>query len=245
MRRYGLMVVALGLLLSSWTAAATVDLASAEQHLIAKYPAQDFYAHNLAIEKDIVSTLLKHPAAFHYGFVDLQNSIGPSILWSPDQKLKFYVFDVGQGAGMREFSSYAQYRYAQHVHLTAIKAGQIYDVTQIRVAQKPVYLLQSYYQGRTCSGAYEISALTLDHGRLKPAAIFYGKMKTLDRINIAHGCPQRRDQDQDPSDDYVRLSADNRYLDLRLVDAQGVAQNTFQRLVLTNNGYQYQGLIEH
>ena len=236
--------VALAIVSPSVCVAAVLDLQQAEQQLIAKYKSDLPHGNSNVLEKNIVYQLLKHADAFDYPFTALQNSIGPNILWSPDHKLKFYVFDIGQGEQMREVSAYIQYRYAGQVLLNAIPAGEIYDVTQIWVAHQPVYLLQSYYKGRACSGVYEISAFRLAHGRVQAAQIFFGKIKKLDKIQIAHDCTQWRDQAQDPTDDYVRLSADHRFLDLRLVDTQGVAQSKFQRMVLTKQGYQYQDIID-
>ncbi|KAA8735316.1 hypothetical protein F4V57_00490 [Acinetobacter qingfengensis] len=240
-------VLVVGAVLSCYSHANVVQLKQYEQKIINKYKDADFYAINQNYTKDVMNGLLQDPASFYYDFKPLRQSLWLGIHWSPDRKLKFYTFDLSGGGTMREYESYVQYRLGQKNRLQPLQLGAITEVRQILIAKQPIYLVQSYYQGSSCLLGYDISAFKLEQGQFKPARIFYPKSnKPLHSISINYDCANHRDDDQNTQDmanQYLKLSGDNKILDIMLLDQNEKPQYKYLRYVLTHKGYQYRGVV--
>ncbi|MEB6478418.1 hypothetical protein [Acinetobacter vivianii] len=235
------LVLLLPLLVVSQTYAET--LAQFEKKLIQKYANKDFYQVNQAIESDIVNKIENDPASFNYSFPAFEDHYHVRIQFSPDKQLKFYTFDVGGGGTMGEYSSYVQTQNSGKTHLTPVETGLIFDVKETVLTKKPVYLVNSYYKGSSCIGAYTIDALqSTQTGLIQTVKIFQTKTKLLDRIQVDFDCNNHEGPNDVP--DYIRSDKNLNHIDIMLLDKNGKPQAKYLRYRKTNTVYQYIGVVK-
>ncbi|ENX22025.1 hypothetical protein F892_01265 [Acinetobacter vivianii] len=235
------LVLLLPLLVVSQTYAET--LAQFEKKLIQKYANKDFYQVNQAIESDIVHKIENDPASFNYSFPAFEDHYHVRIQFSQDKQLKFYTFDVGGGGTMGEYSSYVQTQKSGKTHLTPVETGLIFDVKQTVLTKKPVYLVNSYYKGSSCIGAYTIDALQpTQTGLIQTVKIFQTKTKLLDRIQVDFDCNNHEGPNDVP--DYIRSDKNLNHIDIMLLDKNGKPQAKYLRYRKTNTVYQYIGVVK-
>lgn len=238
MKRY---IVLLALLMISQTHAET--LAQFEKKLIQKYANKDFYQVNQAIESEIVEKIEHDPASFKYSFPALQDHYHMHIQFSPDQQLRFYTFDVGGGGTMGEYSSYVQTQNEGKTRLTPVETGFIFDVKQTILAKQPVYLVESYYKGSSCVGAYAIAAFQpIKTGAVRPIKLFQTKTKLLDHIQVDFDCNNHEDRNDVP--DYIRSDKKLNMIDIMLLDQNSKPQAKYLRYRKNNTVYQYIGVVK-
>ena len=232
------MVLSVGFLNHGYANAAT--LSALEQQIYTKYAAQDFYAVNQQLESDVVRLIERNADSYAYRFPKLSKNLGLSIHYAPNQLLKTYTFDVGGGGTMGTYSSYAQFKNAPKKKLQAIEAGFIRSVDQITMSGQPVYLIQSYYKGDSCVGAYQIQAYKKQKNQLNPVQIFQTKNKKLDKIKVDYNCQY----DTERKGDYIRTSKDMKFIDIKLLDQNAKPTGKYLRYQKNNNNYQYIGTVK-
>lgn len=234
----GFSVLSVGFLNHSY--ANTATLTALEQQIYTKYAAQDFYTVNEKIEIDVVKLIEKNADSYTYRFPKLTENFGLTIRYTPDQLLKTYTFDVGGGGTMGTYSSYAQFKNAPKKKLQAIEAGFIRSVDQITLSGQPIYLIQSYYKGDSCVGAYQIQAYKQQKNQLNPVPIFQTKTKKLDTISVDYNCQY----DAERKGDYIRVSKDMKFIDIKLLDQNTKPTGKYLRYQKNNQNYQYMGTVK-
>lgn len=232
--------IALSMGCVSITYANSQTLKTTEQRIHQKYAAQDFYQINQKLEKDVVGLIQKENASFNYGFPLMTKNLGLSVKYSPDRLIKSYTFDVGGGGTMGTFSSYVQFKSASKYQLQAIEAGFIQSLQQVKLQQKSVYLIQSYYKGDSCHGMYQIQAFTKQSNKFQPISVFQTKTKKLDSITVEYNCSY----DPEREGNYIRVSKDMRFVDIRLLDSKSKPTTQYLRYQLTPQAYVYQGTVK-
>ncbi|OTG67871.1 hypothetical protein B9T25_07785 [Acinetobacter sp. ANC 4470] len=234
----GFIVLSVGFLNHSYANTATVS--ALEQQIYKKYTGQDFYTVNQQFESDVVKLIEKNADSYTYRFPKLTNGLGLNIHYAPNQLFKTYTFDVGGGGTMGTYSSYAQFKNAPKKKLQAIEAGFIRSVDQVTMSGQPVYLIQSYYKGDSCVGAYQIKAYKQQKNQLNPVQIFQTKSKKLDTIRVDYNCQY----DADRKGDYIRTSKDLKFIDIKLLDQNTKPTGKYLRYQKNNNNYQYVGTVK-
>ena len=238
MKRHILFLV---LLMISQTHAET--LAQFEKKLMQKYENKDFYQVNQAIELEIVEKIKQDPASFNYSFPAFADHYHVRIQFSPDKHLKFYTFDVGGGGTMGEYSSYVQTQNEGRTDLTPIETGLIYQVKQTVLATQPVYLVDSYYKGSSCVGAYAINAFQpTKAGAVQSIKVFQTKTKLLDHIQVDFDCNNHEDRNDVP--DYIRSDKKLNTIDIMLLDQNSKPQAKYLRYRKSNTVYRYIGIVK-
>ncbi|OTG66100.1 hypothetical protein B9T28_07585 [Acinetobacter silvestris] len=232
------MIFSVGFLNHSY--ANTTTLSTLEQQVYTKYAAQDFYTVNQQLESDVVKLIEKNADSYAYRFPKLTNSLGLTIHYTPDQLFKTYTFDVGGGGTMGTYSSYAQFKNAPKKKLQTIEAGFIRSVDQVTMSGQPIYLIQSYYKGDSCVGAYKIQAYKQQRNQLNPVQIFQTKTKKLDTIGVDYNCQY----DAERKGDYIRVSKDMKFIDINLLDQNTKPTGKYLRYQKTTNNYQYIGVVK-
>lgn len=216
-------------------------LAQFEKKLIQKYENNDFYQVNQAIESDIINKIEHDPASFDYSFRAFQDRYHVRIQFSPDQQLKFYTFDIGGGGTMGEYASYVQTRTGDKTRLTAIETGAILDVKQTVLAQQPVYLVESYYKGSSCVGAYAIGAFQAKAGAVQAVNVFQTKTRLLDHIQVDFDCNNHEGPTDVP--DYIRSDKKLDTIDIMLLDQNSKPQAKYLRYRKSDTVYKYIGVV--
>ncbi|WP_288402598.1 hypothetical protein [uncultured Acinetobacter sp.] len=234
-------VFLLSLILISETHAET--LAQFEKKLIQHYTQKDFYEVNQTIESEVVAKIESDSRSFNYTFPTFQDQYNLRIHYSPDKRLKFYTFDVGSGGTMGEYSSYVQTQNERKFTLTPIDTGFILDVKQSDFVKQPIYLVENYYKGSGCIGAYAIHAFQpIKTGRIQPIKIFQTKTAKFDHIKVDFDCKNH----EGPSDmpDYIRMDKNLNNIDIMLLDKNYKPQGKYLRYSKNNTVYQYVGVVE-
>ena len=232
--------IALSIGCVSITYANSQTLKTTEQRIYQKYATQDFYQINQKLEKDVVGLIQKENASFNYGFPLMTKNLGLNLKYSPDRLVKSYTFDIGGGGTMGTFSSYVQFKNASKYQLQSIEAGFIQSLQQVKLQQKPVYLIQSYYKGDSCHGMYQIQAFTKQSNKFQPISVFQTKTKKLDSITVEYNCSY----DPEREGNYIRVSKDMRFVDIRLLDSKSKPTTQYLRYQLTPQAYVYQGTVK-
>jgi hypothetical protein len=219
---------------------ASTSLKQFEQNILNKYKNADFFEVNHDIENEISNKIAGDITSFTYDFPALQQEGYVRIHYSPDKKIKFYTFDVSGGGTMGEWQSYVQYKTGTTLHVDEFEAGSIYKVLQTTIKSKPVYLVQSYYKGDSCHGAYDLRAVDIGKTQLLKAYIFQGKNKTYDEISTEFDCHKIPTNTERP--DYFRITP--KTVDVILLNEDLVPQNKYLRYRLETDGYRYVGIVK-
>ena len=144
---------------------------------------------------------------------------------------------------MGEYSSYVQTQNERKFTLTPIDTGFILDVKQSDFVKQPIYLVENYYKGSSCIGAYAIHAFQpIKTGRIQPIRIFQTKTAKFDHIKVDFDCKNH----EGPSDipDYIRMDKNLNNIDIMLLDKNYKPQGKYLRYSKNNTTYQYVGVVE-
>lgn len=234
----GLMVLSIGCLSQSY--ANTTTLGTQEQQIYKKYSQQDFYTINEKLETDVVKLIEKNANSYKYSFPQLTENLNLNIHYAPDQVFKTYTFDVGGGGTMGTYSSYAQFKNAPKHKLQSIETGFIRNINQVTLSGQAIYLIQSYYKGDSCVGAYQIQAYKQQKNQLHSVPIFQTKTKKLDTIRVDYDCQY----DTERKGDYIRVSKDMKFIDIKLLDQNTKPTGKYLRYQKMNSHYQYVGTVK-
>ncbi len=234
----------LSALIMSLPVLAFADLAALkkmENDLVSKYKDAPFYEINHDVEDVVSSALAQDPASFSYDFPKLSEHGFVNIKYSPDKKLKFYNFNVGYGGSMGEASNYVQYHIGQNTKFDEFETGfHTSNVQQVKIQNKVVYLVQSYYKGDNCSGAYDIRAVEMGKKQLLKAYVFKSKNQTNHDISVDFSCRHYNNAQDSP--DYFRIGPTT--VDVMLLDQNDVPQHKYLRYQLGKTGYVYSGVVK-
>ncbi|MBH2002205.1 MAG: hypothetical protein I8H98_08050 [Moraxellaceae bacterium] len=218
-------------------------LAQFEKKLIKNYDKKDFYEVNQKIETAIVNKIKQDPTSFSYSFPVFQDHYNLRIHFSPDKSLKFYTFDVGSGGTMGEYASYAQSKKADKTTLVSIDTGFILDVKQTEFEKQPVYLVENYYKGSSCIGAYAIHAFKpTKTGNIQAIKVFQTKKAQFDHIQVDFDCKNHEGSNDVP--DYIRSDKSLKNIDFMLLDKDYKPQGKYLRYAKNNKMYQYVGVVK-
>ncbi|MCH7334141.1 hypothetical protein MMP69_13585 [Acinetobacter modestus] len=144
---------------------------------------------------------------------------------------------------MGEYSSYVQTQNERKFTLTPIDTGFILDVKQSDFVKQPIYLVENYYKGSSCIGAYAIHAFQpIKIGGIQPIKIFQTKTAKFDHIKVDFDCKNH----EGPSDipDYIRMDKNLNNIDIMLLDKNYKPQEKYLRYSKNNTTYQYVGVVE-
>lgn len=227
--------------LSSVTYADLLALKNFEKQIIRDYKDADYFEVNGDIEQRVSSIIADDPTSFSYDFPLLQDAGYVHIQYSPDRKLKFYNFNLSTGGTMGEASNYVQYKINQITLFDEFNAGyHITDIKQVRLNNRPVYFVESYYKGDSCHGLYALRAVEVGKKQLLKSYIFKAKTKTNHEIQVDFDCGRFLDPSHVP--DYFRIQPKS--IDVILLNRNGEFQNKYLRYQLKDNGYVYQGVVK-
>jgi len=233
----------IGMSAMSWIPTSYADHAALnvfEKSVIQKYKDADFYEVNADIASDISKQISSDVTSYSYDFPYLQKAGYVQIHYSPDKKLKFYTFDVSGGGTMGEWYTDVQYTIGDKTLVDEFKAGYISKVSQSNIKNKPVYLVQNYYKGDSCHGAYDVRAVEIGAQQLLKAYVFEGKNKTNHEITVEFDCHKVPDRSE--ALDYIRVTP--KTVDIMLLNTDLVPQNKYLRYRLEKNAYKYIGIVK-
>ncbi len=207
--------------------------------------------YNQQIAEAIQKQLLSNPASFNYSFKQLVDAGKLSINYSPDKKLKFYSFDISSGGTMREFETWVQINSGKRIVTQQVPtASLVQNVYQTNFKNMTVYLVRDIVIGSSREGAYSIQALQLSRQKLRPVQIFETKTKKLseitveyDRAHFPENQPAFEDYQQLPQQ-FIRVSKDLKYIDIRVIQASGKLTSQYLRYVKAATAYHYQGTVQ-
>ena len=219
----GFMLLSIGFFSHSYAGNRT--LTAVEQQIYTKYADQDFYSINQQLESEVLKLVEKNADSYAYSFPRLSETLGLSIHYSTDQLFEIYTFDVGSGGTMGKYSSYVQLRNPSKNKLQAIEAGFIRSVDQVTLSGQPIYLIQSYYKGDSCVGAYQIQTYIKQKNQLNSIPIFQTKTKKLDKIQVDYDCRY----DAQRKADSILVSKYMRFIDIKLLDQQARPTGNYLR----------------
>ena len=216
------------------------QLQQQENQVLQKFKQQHFYEVNGDIESAVVEIISNDKNSFNYDFPALVKQGYVHVQYSPDKKLKFYSFDVSGGGTMGEWDSYVQYYTGQTQHFDEFSAGWINQIQPVRIQNKVVYLVRSYYKGDSCTGMHQVRAVEVGPKQLLKSYIFQNKYKQLDEISVDYDCHD--DIDRSASQHYLKVGP--KHVDVMLLNAQYQPQNKYLRYTLGSKGFVYQGIVK-
>ena len=217
------------------------SLKNAEDKILNKYKQADFFEVNGDIMTDVSALILNDADSFKYDFPKLKDAGFVQIQYSKDKKLKFYTFDLSGGGTMGEWDNYVQYYTGSKIHYDEFDAGHVHEVKQVNIQQKPVYLVESYYKGDSCHGAYYLRAVEIGEKQLLKAYVFSAKGKTHHDMSVEYDC--RYPENRSAETEYFRINDQN--VDVLLLNEKGIPQNKYLRYRLDNKkGYIYSGVVK-
>ena len=211
-----------------------------EKQLVEKYKNAEFFEVNGDIEAEISNKISEDNTSFTYDFLILQQKGYIRTHYSPDKKLKFYTFDISGGGTMGEWSSYVQYKAGQKLLLDEFQAGYIQNISQVNIKNKPTYLVENYYKGDSCHGAYNLRAVEVGSKQLLKSYIFESKNKKNHDLSVEYDC--NYDSDRSHAPNYFRIKP--KTVDVMFLNSALVPQNKYLRYSLGQNGYRYIGIVK-
>lgn len=227
------------LMLSSTSFAQDNSLRQFETQLLHQYKAQNYFEVKGNIENEIRLVIKNNPSSFEYDFPKLQKNGYMQLDYSPDRKLKFYTFDVSGGGTMGEWSSYVQYQTPKQLRLDEFEAGRVNRIYQVKMGEKQIYLIESYYKADSCHGTYHLRAVEMGTDQLLKSHIFKSKAQKNHEIEVDFDCQYI---DRVKQSKFFRITP--KTVDVMLLNQDGIPQNTYLRYVLTQNGYRYLGVVK-
>ncbi|OTG81475.1 hypothetical protein B9T33_07385 [Acinetobacter sp. ANC 5054] len=226
--------------LSSLSFANVQSLQKQESQVLQKFKQQNFYEVNVDIESAVVDIISADQSSFNYDFPALTEQGYVRIQYSPDKKLKFYTFDISGGGTMGEWDSYVQYYTGKTQHVDQFDSGSINQIQPVRINNKVVYLVRSYYKGDSCSGMHHVRAVEVGPKQLLKSYVFKTKQKNLDEISVDYDC--HYDQDRSSSQNYLKVGP--KHVDVMLLNENYQPQQKYLRYSLGSKGYVYQGIVK-
>ena len=220
--------------------AGIADLQKHESQVIKKYKNLNFYEVNGDIESAVVDIISADQSSFNYDFPLLTEQGYVRIQYSPDKKLKFYTFDVSGGGTMGEWDSYVQYYTGKTQHVDPFDSGSINQIQPVRINNKVVYLVRSYYKGDSCSGMHHVRAVEVGSKQLLKSYVFKTKQKSLHEISVDYNC--HYDQDRRSSQNYLKVGP--KHVDVMLLNENYQPQQKYLRYSLGSKGFVYQGIVK-
>lgn len=211
-----------------------------ESKVIQQFQKSNFYEVNTDIEQAVVRLIANDPSSFKHNFAQLEKQGYVHIQYSPDKKLKFYSFDVSGGGTMGEWSNYVQYATAKTQHLDEFESGYINQIQPVRVQNKNVYLVRSYYKGDSCTGVHHLRAVEIGPKQLLKSYVFNTKQKNLHEISVDYDC--RYDQERNNQQNYIKVAA--KQVDVMLLNQKLQPQHRYLRYSLGSKGFVYQGIVK-
>ncbi|QIO07056.1 hypothetical protein [Acinetobacter shaoyimingii] len=224
---------------ANMSVAQSQSLSQFEHQLIQTYQDQNFFEVNNDIENEIRLKIENMPSSFQYPFSKLQHAGYVHLDYSPDRKLKFYTFDVSGGGTMGQWSNHVQYQTDNQLKLDAFKAGRILKIYQANIAQKTIYLVESYYKGDSCHGTYHLRAVEIGSKQLLKSYVFKSKSKTNHEIEVEFDC-NHIDRSKLPK--FFRITP--KTVDVMLLNQESKPQNKYLRYTLRQNGFIYSGIVK-
>ena len=214
-------------------------LKKAENEIIKKYKNSDFFEVNSDIMSEVSVLIESDPESFQYDFPKLKEEGYIHIKYSNDKKLKFYSFDVSGGGTMGEWDNYVQYYIGNNIHLDEFQAGYIYQIKQVNLQQKPVYLIENYYKGSSCHGMHNLRAVEVGSKQLLKAYVFTTKTKKLHDISVEYDCHKFNESHYNET-----FRIDAKHVDVLLLNENGIPQKKYLRYSLGAKGYTYKGIVK-
>ncbi|CAB1221220.1 hypothetical protein [Acinetobacter bouvetii] len=202
---------------------------------------------NQEVSLKISNFIQSHPQSFAYNFKKLVSKSMVSIRYSPDQKLKFYTFDISAGGTMREFESYVQFKYKGNVITQALAdSGFIKSIQQTELNKVPTYFISRTYIGSSCVGAYDIQAAQIQNAKYKAVKVFKTKTKALDHIDVSYDCHYypKNIQPYNMNRHYIRVSKNLGNIDILVIKPSGELTPNYLRYQKTKSNYQYMGTVK-
>jgi len=152
---------------------------------------------------------------------------------------------------MREFETWVQINSGKRIMTQQVPtASLVQNVYQTNFKNMTVYLVHDIVIGSSREGAYSIQALQLSRQKLRPVQIFETKTKKLseitveyDRANFPENQPAFEDYQQLPQQ-FIRVSKDLKYIDIRVIQASGKLTSQYLRYVKAATAYHYQGTVQ-
>ncbi len=202
---------------------------------------------NQQVALKIADFIQKHPQSFDYNFKNLTSKNMVSIHYSPDQKLKFYTFDISSGGTMREFESYVQFKQGDKVVTQAVNnGGFIRSIQQTELKKVPTYFISSTYIGSSCVGAYDIQAAQIRNAKYQAADVFQTRTKAVNHIDVSYDCNYypKHIQPFDMNRHYIRVANDLKNIDILVIKPSSELTSSYLRYQKTKNHYQYIGIVK-
>ena len=202
---------------------------------------------NQEVAVKVVDFIQSHPQSFHYNFKNLVSKNMISIHYSPDQKLKFYTFDISAGGTMREFESYVQFKQGNKVVTQAVNdGGFIRSIQQTELNKAPTYFISSTYIGSSCVGAYAIQAAQIRNAQYQAVEVFKTGTKVLNHIDVSYDCHYYPENIQpfDMNRHYIRVSKNIKNIDILVIKPSGELTSNYLRYQKAKHYYQYIGIVK-
>ena len=235
-----ILLISLFASVSTLSFANTQTLQKQEAQVLQKFKQQNFYEVNEAIKNAVVEVISDDTSSFNYDFPALAKQGYVQIQYSPDKKLKFYRFDVSGGGTMGAWSNYVQYSTGKTQHLDQFTSGYINQILPVRIQNKVVYLVRSYYKGDSCTGMHHLRAVEVGPKQLLKSYVFQTKQKSLHEISVDYDC--HYDHDRTASQNYFRLSP--KHVDVMLLNQKHQPQHQYLRYTLGSKAFVYQGIVK-